>query len=123
LILVDTSALIDALCGPRRSLPRLTQLVESGQRIHLSTVVLYEWLRGPRLPQELTVQEKLFPREQAFPFGADEASVAAELYRQVSHARGREIDLAIAATAITRDAAVWTLNPDDFRDIRRLRLI
>ena len=123
MILVDTSALIDALCGPRRSLPRLTQLIEAGERLHLATVVLYEWLRGPRLAQELAVQEELFPREHAFSFGAEEASLAADLYRQVPHARGREIDLAIAATAMTRDAAVWTLNPDDFRDIRGLRLI
>ena len=123
MIVVDTSALIDALCGPRRSLPRLTQLVESGERLNLSTIVLYEWLRGPRLPQELEVQEKLFPGEQVFSFGVEEAMVAADLYRHVSRARGREVDLAIAATAITRDAAIWTLNPDDFHDIRGLRLI
>jgi predicted nucleic acid-binding protein len=35
----------------------------------------------------------------------------------------REIDLAIAATAIIRDAALWTLNRDDFSDIEGLTLI
>lgn len=88
----------------------------------LPAVVLYEWLRGPRLPQELRVQEELFPREQVIPFGSEEAAVAADLYKRAARARGREIDLAIAATAIVRDAALWTLNDEDFADIRGLRL-
>jgi len=32
------------------------------------------------------------------------------------------IDLAIAACALTHEAALWTLNPEDFRDIPGLRL-
>jgi predicted nucleic acid-binding protein len=86
-------------------------------------MVLYEWLRGPRLPEELRFQERLFPREQAIPFGAREAALAANLYKRVPRARGREIDLAIAATAIVRDATVWTLNPSDFKDIDDLKLM
>jgi len=39
---VDTSALVDALTGPRRSLDRLGALIEDGHRLHLSTIVLYE---------------------------------------------------------------------------------
>ncbi len=123
MIVVDTSALIDALTGPRRSLPRLLDFIESGERLILPTVVLYEWLRGPRLPEELHVCEELFPQDQAVVFGAMEAHVAANLYRKVRHPRGREIDLTIAATAILRDAALWTLNRDDFRDIESLPLV
>jgi predicted nucleic acid-binding protein len=123
MIVVDTSALIDALSGPRRSLPRLTDLIDSGERLVMPTIVLYEWLRGPRFPQELRVCEELFPQDQAIVFGPAEADVASRLYRKVPRARGREIDLAIAATAIARDAALWTLNPADFRDIAELPLI
>ncbi len=36
--------------------------------------------------------------------------------------RSREVDLAIAACALTQGAALWTLNPRDFSDIPRLRL-
>lgn len=89
----------------------------------MPTMVLYEWLRGPRAPQELHFCAELFPQEQAVVFGPAEAAVAARLYRQVRGARGREIDLTIAATAITHDAALWTLNRDDFRDIAHLTLI
>jgi predicted nucleic acid-binding protein len=35
---------------------------------------------------------------------------------------GRELDIAIAATAIVHDAVFWTLNPRSFADMPRLRL-
>jgi predicted nucleic acid-binding protein len=122
-ILIDTSALIDSLTGPQRSAPQLRSLIEAGHRLALPTLVLYEWLRGPRLPEELEAQEALFPREQALPFGCEEAARAAALYGQTPRARGREIDLAIAAHALERGAALWTLNHDDFAGIPGLELI
>jgi predicted nucleic acid-binding protein len=86
-------------------------------------MVLYEWLRGPRLPEELEAQEILFPAEAALPFETADARISAELYRSVSHARSREADIAIAACAIRRDAELWTVNRADFADIPRLRLM
>lgn len=123
IIHIDTSALVDALSGPRRSLDTMIELTERGHRLGVSTIVLYEWLRGPRTRAELTVQEELFPSERAVAFGAADAAIAARLYQQVKRARGREIDLAVAASAIASGAALWTLNPSDFRDIPDLRLI
>jgi predicted nucleic acid-binding protein len=83
---------------------------------------LYEWLRGPRLPQELAAQDALFPSDSALPFGPQEAALTAKLCRTVRRARGREIDLAIAACALTREAEFWTLNGDNFKDVPGLRL-
>jgi predicted nucleic acid-binding protein len=123
LIILDTSALVDSLTGPRQSLPRLTELIEAGERVLLPTLVLYEWLRGPRLPHELRNCEDLFPEDQIISFGVPEARVAARLYRSMGSPRRREIDLAIAAVAITHDASLWTLNNDDFRDIKEVSLI
>ncbi len=120
---VDTTALVDALTGPRRSLETLIGLTDQGHRLVLSTIVLYEWLRGPRVKADLAAQEALFPSEQAVAFGPAEAAAAARLYKQVSRPRGREIDLAVAASALSNGAAIWTLNPADFRDIPGLRLI
>lgn len=122
MILLDTSVLIDALAGSRRSAPALREAIERGERIQLPALVLYEWLRGPRLHEELEAQEALFPREAAVDFGAEEAARAAELYRGVRRPRGREIDLAIAARALAADAALWTLDVDDFADVPGLRL-
>lgn len=122
MIALDTSVLVEAMSagGTRREAFR--QALVDGHRMVLPTLVLCEWLRGPRLPSELAVQELLLPAEGALPFGAEEARTAADLYREVSRPRGREIDLAIAACAITWGAALWTLDPHDFRDIPRLRL-
>lgn len=122
MIHLDTSVLVDALTGPKRSAPSLRRAIERGERVLLSTIVLYEWLRGPRQPAALIAQEALFPRETAIPFGIDEASIAADLYRRVKRARGREIDITVAACAIAQNAALWTLNVDDFRDITPLTL-
>jgi len=119
---LDTSALVDALTGARRSAPALRRAIERGERIHLSAIVLYEWLRGPRRAVELTDQEALFPREAAVTFGPAEASHAARLYAQVKRPRGREVDLAIAASAIVHGASLWTLNHEDFADIPGLML-
>jgi predicted nucleic acid-binding protein len=88
----------------------------------VSTLVLYEWWRGARLREELAAQEALFPREAAVAFGAREAQLAAELYRAVRRPRGRELDLAVAACALTQGAALWTLNVGDFRDLPGLTL-
>lgn len=118
---LDTSVLIDALTGPKRSTAALRRAIHDGERILLPSLVLYEWFRGPRLPQELSAQEALFPSETAIPFGWQEAALSAKLYRSLHRARGREIDLAIAACAITHEAALWTLNIADFKDIPGLR--
>jgi predicted nucleic acid-binding protein len=119
---VDTSALIDALTGPRRSLPRLTALVHDGHRIAMSGLVYYEWRRGPRTRAELTAQEAILPLEGVVAFDGGAAALAASLYAKVPRARGRELDLAIAACALHHGAALWTLNPADFRDIPNLAL-
>lgn len=120
---IDTSALVDALTGPRRSLDTLIAFAEEGHRLTLSTIVLYEWLRGPRTPAELAVQEDLFPRARAHAFGADAAAIAARLYREVPRPRGREVDLAVAACALHDGARLWTLNRADFRDVPGLLLL
>jgi predicted nucleic acid-binding protein len=122
MIHLDTSVLIDALTGPRRSAAALRAALASGERIAVSTLVLYEWLRGPRQPEEIDLQERLFPRQEVAVFGPTEASRAALLYQTVRRPRGREIDLAIAACALTQEASFWTLNDADFRDVDGLTL-
>ena len=122
MIVLDTSVLVDALCGEMDSEPAVQAAVLRGQLLLLPSLVLYEWLRGPRRPREIRTQEDLLPADRALPFGPEEAAEAARLYSTVSRARGREVDLAIAACAITWNAELWTLNLEDFEDIPRLRV-
>lgn len=119
---LDTSVLVDALTGPRRSLAAIERTVEAGHVIATSTLAVYEWLRGPRTPEDLDDQESLLPAAEARGFGSAEARRAADLYRMLTRTRGREMDLAIAACALEHGAHLWTLNTNDFRDIPGLTL-
>jgi predicted nucleic acid-binding protein len=122
-IFLDTSALVDALCGPRSSASVLREALELGERVRLPSIVLFEWLRGPRRAPELAAQEALFPSAAAIPFGSSEAAKAAELYRRIGrNSRGREADIAIAACAICHEATLWTLTMKDFDDVPGLRV-
>ena len=123
MIVIDTSVLVDSFTGARRSLHLLGDLLDRGERVIMTSIVLYEWLRGPRVRQELVDQEDIFRSASVVAFDMTDAARAADIYKRVRSPRGREIDLAIAAMALNRDAAVWTLNPIDFGDIPNLRLI
>jgi predicted nucleic acid-binding protein len=124
LIVLDTSVLIAALSSPGDSGVRmkLRQKISQGERILVPCLALYEWLRGPRVPGEISAQEALFPSEQAVVFGPREAEMSGRIYKAIRKPRGREIDICIAACAILRNAALWTLNTADFADIPGIRL-
>jgi len=78
-IVLDTSVLIDGLTGLKRSAPAIRESL-AGERMVLPALVLYEWLRGPRLAQELAAQEALFPANSSIAFGPEEAAVSAGLW-------------------------------------------
>ncbi|HKE87457.1 MAG TPA: type II toxin-antitoxin system VapC family toxin [Vicinamibacterales bacterium] len=122
IIHLDTSLLVDALSGTRRALPALRVAASAGNRLTLSTIVLYEWLRGPRSDDEHRAHARLFPLDDVVPFGVDAARIAADVYQSLKRPRARQIDIAIAACAIEHNAALWTLNTQDFDDIPGLML-
>jgi predicted nucleic acid-binding protein len=117
LIHLDTSVLVDAFTGERRSLLRVRRATAKGDVTTFSTIVLYEWLRGPRSDSEKQAVSAFFDVDLLAAFGRLEAERAADLYRRVKGARQRQADLAIAACAIECGASLWTLNRSDFDDI------
>ena len=122
MIVLDTWILVDALTGLKSTGPTVRSVLAEDETIFLPALVLYEWLRGPRISEELALQESLFPSKSAIPFDREQAIVSADLYRTVSRARTREVDLAIAACALVRQARLWTLNHADFQDVPGIRL-
>jgi predicted nucleic acid-binding protein len=119
---LDTSVLVDVFSRPFRSQLALRALIAGEHRIAISTPVLYEWLRGPRLETEKADQEAALPATGAVEFDHACAQTAARLYRMMKRARGRETDIIIAACALEHGAALWTLNPEDFADMPGLTL-
>jgi predicted nucleic acid-binding protein len=122
MIHLDTSVLLDALTGPRRSMPALRRVVVDGIRLGVCALVLYEWRRGPRTQAELAIESALLDPGAVVAFGEAEATIAAGLYRKAKRARGRELDIAIAACAVSQGAVLWTLNPSDFTDLPGVEL-
>jgi predicted nucleic acid-binding protein len=122
-IFLDTSFLVGSLTGPKLAGPLLLRTISRGEKIWLPAITLYEWLRGPRTPEELAAQEDLFPAAAAIAFEAEDAILAARLYRVVRRPRDRAADIALAASTIRHDAELWTLNVADFKDIPGLRLL
>lgn len=119
---LDTSVLVDALRPDGTWRPALRALVQTGHRPAISALVLYEWLRGPRTPEELQLREAVFPDARLAVFGAEEAARTSRIYRALSRPRRREADIAVAACAIEHGAALWTANTRDFADIPDLTL-
>lgn len=122
LVHLDHSVLVDAFTKPHRSMPALRATVSSGEVVAFSTLALYEWLRGPRTETEREDATAFFAASAIVVFGPAEATRAAALYQQLPRARSRQGDIAIAACAIEHDAALWTLNPQDFADVPGLKL-
>lgn len=122
MIHLDTSSLVGALAETRTHGGTLRRIVERRERLQICTLVLYEWLRGPRTVEETAARAALFPDETAVVFGPTEAGVAADLYRSLRRPRARGVDLAVAACALVHGASLWTLNPEDFEDIPGLSI-
>ena len=122
LIHLDTSILIAAFTGSRRSMAALRRTTAAREVVTFSTLVLYEWLRGPRTLEEREAVDGFFASDSVAVFGSREAERAAVLYGKVKRARQRQADLAIAACAIAHGAKLWTLNEKDFADVPGLGL-
>ena len=73
LIHLDTTVLVDAFSGGRHSLPAVRTATARGDSLTFSTIVLYEWLRGPRTAGETSAVDAFFAENLLAVFGNGEA--------------------------------------------------
>ena len=58
MVFLDTSLLIDGLTGTKNSGQAILRALARGERLFLSSVALYEWLRGPRTAADLAIRRQ-----------------------------------------------------------------
>ncbi len=86
----------------------------AGQTLATSAIAWTEFINGPVTPLELSRAEAVL-QSRIIPFGQKEAVLAADLFNKTGRRRGSRFDCLIAATAITAQAEVATLNEPDFK--------
>ncbi len=123
-VLVDTSILIDYYRKTEKSNSIWVSLVRRGYQFQISTITKYEIYSGAT-PNQLTFWDNIMQTISIISF--DEACVDTAVAINANLKRRRkQIDLAdlfIAATAVTHNLAVATLNRKHFDRIDELIII
>jgi predicted nucleic acid-binding protein len=119
---IDTDVLVYAISmrGPEQR--RLEKLLASESPIEASSLVWYEFARGPRTPEQLAVARDIFGDRGIVPFSVELAETAAEQFRRLGSPRKRAADIAIGVVARSRGAVLLTRNARDFAGIDGLDL-
>jgi len=119
---IDTDFLIYALsiAGPERR--RLMQLAESEAELQMSAVAWYEFSRGPRTPEQLSIARSFFFDDGIIPLSEELATIAGAVFRSVGSPRRRAADVAIGITSAAMGATLLTRNTNDFAGIPNLQL-
>jgi predicted nucleic acid-binding protein len=119
---LDTDFLIYALIMRGKERKHFLELVKSEADIEISAIAWYEFCRGPRTPEQVAVTRDIFGAEGIVAFTDSLAEQAADRFRRLGSPRRRAADVAIAATALARNATLVTRNERDFAGIEGLDL-
>lgn len=124
IVLVDTSILIDYFRKKDKEKSVLVALVKQGYKYCISSVTEYEIYRGALLGQ-ISFWDNLLQKVQVLSFDKATSRVAVDINAELKRKRKQiEIpDLFIAATAITNNLSLATLNRKHFERIDNLQLI
>jgi len=124
LILADTSILIDYFRKSQKSNSTLVKLFEQGYDFCISTITTYEIYSGATSSQ-LSFWNQILKDIKVLPFDEPAVNAAIQINQTLKLKRKQiEIaDLFIAATAISNDLPIATLNKKHFERIDALSII
>ena len=114
MIHLDTNYLIGLLIKGSTESGDVDAWLAAGQTLSASAIAWTEFLNGPVAPLEVSRAEAVL-QSRIIPFGQKEAALAADLFNKTGRRRGSRFDCLIAATAITAQAEVATVNQSDFK--------
>jgi predicted nucleic acid-binding protein len=119
---LDTDFMLKAIGNKGSEQALLRRLSNSDVEIEISAIAWYEFCRGPRMPEQEALARSYFETDGIIPFDEALAARAADLLRRLGSPRKRAADVAIAATALSRDARLLSGNTRDFSGIEGLKL-
>jgi tRNA(fMet)-specific endonuclease VapC len=121
--MIDTGLLIDYFRKTDKSNARLVQLSKQFDQLAISSVTEFEIYSGATSSQ-LTFWNELLSEIIVLPFDSKAAHVAAEIQQELKKIRKtvEKADLFIAATAISNNLSLDTLNRKHFEVIEQLAL-
>lgn len=114
MICLDANFLIGGLSEARPESRHLLAWATAGETFCTAAPAWYEFLCGPVTPAQIDTMHA-FLAGRIIPFTADQARVAAHLFNAAERPRRLRVDTMIAATAISQQAALATLNTADFK--------
>ncbi|MEI6425248.1 MAG: type II toxin-antitoxin system VapC family toxin [Lentisphaerota bacterium] len=123
-VLVDTTIIIDHLRKKNKSSTIFFKLVSDNYDLHISVITLFELLSGAIDEQKGKDIKTTLSFVKILNFDSSSATKASELYLQLKK-RNRLVDirdLFIAASAITQNLPVSTLNLKHFQRIPDLKI-
>ena len=114
MICLDANFLIGGVMEARPESRHLLDWVAAGETFCTAAPAWYEFLCGPVSSAQIETM-MAFLKGGIIPYETSQARIAARLFNAVERSRRLRVDAMIAATAISQQAALATLNTEDFK--------
>lgn len=114
MICLDANYLIGGVIEARPESRHLLAWAAAGETFCTAAPAWYEFLCGPVTPAQIETM-LAFLKGGIIPFATPQAQVAAQLFNAAERPRRLRVDAMIAATAISQQAALATINSADFK--------
>ena len=123
-MVVDTGIFIEHLRAKDKTATSLYR-ISGGEDLYISSITLYELFMGATTPEKMADIQHLTTDLTILPFDETVAKTAAEIYHELKK-RNQLIefrDIFIAATALSNNFPIATLNKKHFKRVDKLKIL